>query len=83
MGNSGTKNGVVMTKRSFLTAWTKMTVFASQAASGDRRSSGHKTPSMTLDTNGPPYLKFLARPEAATKANDSVAARDQHSAVSF
>jgi len=37
---------------------------------------------MTLDTNGPPYLKFLARPEAATKANDSVAARDQHSAFS-
>ena len=52
-------------------------MFASQAASGDRRSSGHKTPSMTLDTNGPPYLKFLARPEAATKVEDSAAARNQ------
>ena len=57
-------------------------MFASQAASGDRRSSGHKTPSMTLDTNGPPYLKFLARPEAATKLEDSAAARGQHSAIS-
>src|SRR5436309_11824131 len=29
-----------------------------------------------------PRLNLLARPEAATKANDSVAARDQHSAFS-
>jgi len=40
-----------------------------------------RRPYLTLDIR-PPSLKFLARPEAATKANDSVAARDQHSAFS-
>ena len=59
-----------------------MTVFASRLRPGAAAQVDNKTPSMTLDTNGPPYLKFLARPEAATKANDSVAARDQHSAFS-